>query len=475
MNVLLTGAAGYIGRRLKHRLLKEGDLKLRLFVKRNQEVKPHPNVEVAQGNTFDKESLEAALKGIDTAYYLIHSMESKNYRELDRQSAQNFLDACIENGVKRIVYLGGLGEKESASEHLLSRIETGEILSSRPERIQTLWFRAGVIIGSGSASFEIIRNLVEKLPFMITPKWVNTLCQPSAERDVIEYLAQAAKLQERANAIIDIGSETMSYKNLLLGYARAVGLKRTLLPVPFFSPKLSSYWLTLMTPVPYSVASALIEGLKSEVVVKNDHAAKLFPAIHPMRYDEAVKAAVEEIKNTQILSRWSDASGEAWEVDHSALAEAVFTDRQVMALEGIDAKRVFAVFCSVGGENGWFGYEQLWKMRGIIDKLFGGYGLSRGRRDPKTLRIGDSIDFWKVVDLQEDKKLLLYAQMKLPGKAWLEFLIKEGKLYQTAYFYPHGLVGRLYWYAMLPFHLFIFKGMAKNLVKKAQNKSKEGL
>ncbi|HEX5623349.1 MAG TPA: NAD(P)H-binding protein, partial [Sulfuricurvum sp.] len=224
MNILLTGASGYIGRRLKHRLLEEQGVTLRLFVKQTQGVKLRPDVEIVQGSTFDIESLEAALEGIDTAYYLIHSMESKNYRELDAKSAHNFLDACIKKGVKRIIYLGGLGEKESASEHLLSRIETGEILSSQSEKIQTLWFRAGVIIGSGSASFEIIRNLVEKLPFMITPKWVNTLCQPSAQADVIEYLAQAAMLEEQTNAIIDIGSEQMSYKELLLGYARAVGL-----------------------------------------------------------------------------------------------------------------------------------------------------------------------------------------------------------------------------------------------------------
>lgn len=468
MNILLTGATGYIGRRLKHRLLKESDVKLRLFVKKGQSVKTSDTVEIAEGSTFDQESLNSALKNIDTAYYLIHSMESKNYRELDKKSAQNFLDSCIKNGVKRIIYLGGLGEKESASEHLLSRIETGEILSSRPDAVQTLWFRAGVIIGSGSASFEIVRNLVEKLPFMITPKWVNTLCQPSAEADVIEYLANASMLQNKESAIIDIGGEAMSYRELLLGYARAVGLKRVLIPVPFFSPKLSSYWLTLMTPVPYSVASALIEGLKSEVVVKNDNAKRLFPNIVPLKYEEAVKKATEEIQKSQVVSRWSDASGEAWETDHSTLADAVFTDRQITELDGAEPKKVFETFCAVGGENGWFGYDSLWKMRGLIDKMFGGYGLSRGRRDPKTLRISDSVDFWKVVDIQDNKRLLLFAQMKLPGTAWLEWLVRDGKLYQTAYFYPHGLLGRLYWYAMLPFHIFIFRGMAQNILKKAK-------
>lgn len=468
MNILLTGANGYIGRRLKHRLLNENGVNLRLFVKYGQTLTAQEKCEIVEGNTFDVASLDRALEEIDVAYYLIHSMESPDYRRLDRESALNFREACIRAGVKRIIYLGGLGEKESASEHLLSRIETGEILSARGEAVQTLWFRAGVIIGSGSASFEIIRHLVEKLPFMITPRWVDTLCQPTAEKDVIEYLALAAFLEHDGNVTIDIGSEVMSYRRLLLGYAEAVGLERFLIPVPLFTPKLSSYWLTLVTPVPYSVASALIEGLKSEVLVKNDNAKHLFPSINPIPYADAVKAAVEEIKNTQVLSRWSDASGAAWEVDHSALADALFVDRRVLPLGEVSPHRMFETFCSIGGENGWFGYEVLWTVRGLIDKLVGGYGLSRGRRDPNTLRIGDSVDFWKVVDLKTDERLLLYAQMKLPGKAWLEFRISEGNLYQTAYFYPHGLAGRLYWYALVPFHNLVFQTMAANLLRRAK-------
>ncbi len=465
MRVLITGATGYIGRRLKHRLLSEKTIALRLLMKRDKSSYTKDDVEVFTGNTFDVPSLHVALKDVDVAYYLVHSMDSADYAQRDRLSAQNFLDACIAQGVKRIIYLGGLGEKKTASEHLLSRIEVGEILSSRPDAVQTLWFRAGVIIGSGSASFEIIRHLVEKLPFMITPKWVNTLCQPSAQKDVIEYLSLAAFLETNENAIIDIGSEVMSYKELLLGYAKAVGLGRTLIPVPFFSPKLSSYWLTLMTPVPYSIASALIEGLKSEVLVQNDHARKLFPSITPISYAQAVSLAVEEIKHEQIISRWSDASGHAWEVNHNDLASAVFSDRQIIPIYPNEANAVYQMFCSVGGKKGWFGYDLLWHIRGAIDKLFGGYGLSRGRRDPVHLRIGDSVDFWKVVDLQEGKRLLLFAQMKLPGTAWLEFLIKEGHFYQTAYFYPHGLAGRVYWFLLIPLHFFVFRGMANNLIR----------
>ncbi len=465
MRILITGATGYIGRRLKHRLAGEKEATLRLFMKREKSSYVKDGIEVSTGNTFDIPSLNAALKGIDVAYYLIHSMDTPNYRERDRTSAKNFLEACIAQGVKRIVYLGGLGEKESASEHLLSRIEVGEVLSSRPQDIETLWFRAGVIIGSGSASFEIIRHLVEKLPFMITPKWVNTLCQPSAQNDVIEYLCRASFLPKTGNTIIDIGSEVLSYKELLLGYAKAANLRRTLIPVPFFSIKLSSYWLTLMTPVPYSIASALIDGLKSEVLVKNNHAHTLFPSITPLSYADAVAQAIDEIKHEQVISRWSDASGHAWEVNHNDLANAIFSDRQIIPIAPNEGDAVYQMFCSVGGKRGWFGFDLLWRIRGAIDKLFGGYGLSRGRRDPLHLRIGDSVDFWKVVDLQEGKRLLLFAQMKLPGIAWLEFLIKEGHFYQTAYFYPHGLAGRLYWFVLTPLHFFVFKGMATNLIK----------
>lgn len=465
MKVLITGATGYIGRRLKHRLLSEKEMSLRVLINRKKNTYANEELEVVYGNTFDIQSLHTALEGIDVAYYLVHSMDASHYRERDNQSAQNFLDACIAQGVKRIIYLGGLGDKETASEHLLSRIEVGEILSSRPDAIETLWFRAGVIIGSGSASFEIIRHLVEKLPFMITPKWVYTLCQPSAQKDAIEYLAQAAFLPKTGNTIIDIGAEVLSYKELLLGYAKATGLQRTLIPVPFFSPRLSSYWLTLMTPVPYAIASELVEGLKSEVLVKNDNARKLFPSIVPMPYHEAVAKAIDEIQHEQVISRWSDASGKSWEINHSNIANAIFTDRQIIPLYPNEDAQVYRTFCSVGGKRGWFGYDFLWRIRGAIDKLVGGFGLSRGRRDPQHLRIGDSIDFWKVVDLQENKRLLLFAQMKVPGIAWLEFLIKENHFYQTAYFYPHGLAGRLYWFLLTPLHVLVFKTMANNLIK----------
>lgn len=469
MHILLTGADGYIGRRLKRVLMLQKDISLRLMVRHRPSLSSdvRSDIEVIQADVLKKETLDAALEGIDVAYYLIHGLARPNYQELDRLSAQNFLEAAIRNKVKTIIYLGGLGEKSSASEHLLSRIETGEILSSRPDAVKCLWFRAGVIIGSGSASFEIIRNLVQKLPIMITPRWVESLITPIGVDDVIGYLDDAKMLNTLQNEIIDIGSETMSYGELMLRVAAAMGLRRRLIPVPLLTPKLSSYWLTIFTPVPYSVASSLIEGLKSEVVMSNNRAAELFNR-HPITLEASVEKAIEEIRTHQIISRWSDSGGGAWEIDHAHdIATAVFSDRRVLPLGEKSPRAIFKSFCAIGGSNGWFGYDWLWKVRGGIDKLLGGAGINRGRRDSETLRIGDSLDFWKVVDLVEDERLLLYAQMKLPGSAWLEFKIHQGNLIQSAYFYPDGVSGRLYWYALIPLHHLIFANMAKKILQRA--------
>lgn len=309
MKVLLTGANGYIGRHLKQTLLNE-DISLRLLVRNPKSLDPDLGVEVAKGDTFDPASLDRALEGVDVAYYLIHSLQHKNYKELDKQSTQNFLDAAIKQGVKRIIYLDGLGMKEHASEHLLSRIETGEILSSKPSQIETIWVRAGVIIGSGSVSFEIIRHVTEKLPVMVTPKWVNTLAQPIGVDNVVEYLNASKDLDVRGNLVVDIGSEQMTYKEIMLGCAHALGLKRWIFPLPVLTINLSSYWLNLFTPVPFIVARSLIEGLSSEVVIQNDHAKKYFPQTHPIGYEAAVKKAIRKMEENQVYSRWSDSGGE---------------------------------------------------------------------------------------------------------------------------------------------------------------------
>ncbi len=468
--ILLTGANGYIGRRLKHALMTKNDIQLRLMVRNAASLSPsiQEHAEIVTADVLNPDTLDNALKGIDVAYYLIHGLNHGNFRDIDKQSAQNFVEACIRQNVKTIIYLGGLGDKKTGSEHLLSRIETGEILSSHPDKVRCIWFRAGVIIGSGSASFEIIRHLVQKLPVMITPKWVRTPITPISVEDVIGYLVSAIDLPKTSTLMIDIGEETMSYGDLMLRVASAMGLKRYLIPINVLTPKLSSYWLALFTPVPYSVASSLIEGLKSEVTLTNNLRHDYF-TIQSHTLEESVHQAIREIESNQVLSRWSDSGSGVWEIDHSHdIADALFMDRRIIELDTLSAQSVFKSFCSIGGKNGWFGYDWLWKIRGFIDKLFKGAGINRGRRDPSTLWIGDSVDFWKVVDLVENERLLLFAQMKLPGKAWLEFKIHDGKLIQSAYFYPYGIAGRLYWYILIPLHYLIFTNMAHTILKRAQ-------
>lgn len=471
--ILLTGANGYIGRRLKHVLAQDNSIQLRLMVRNigSFATTTKETTQIVSADVLDPMSLHKALEGIDTAYYLIHGLDHGNFKEIDRTGAQNFLQACIDQGVKRIIYLGGLGDKKTGSEHLLSRIETGEILSSRPDKVQCIWFRAGVIIGSGSASFEIIRNLVQKLPIMITPKWVRTLITPIGVDDIISYLSQGLYLETTESLMIDLGEETMSYGELMIRVANAMGLKRYLFPVNVLTPKLSSYWLALFTPVPFSVASSLIEGLKSEVIVTNTLQHEYF-SIQSLSLEETVKRAISQIESNQVLSRWSDSGLGAWEIDHTHdIADALYIDRRIVPLGDLSRESVYRSFCKIGGKNGWFGYDWLWNLRGFIDKLFKGAGMNRGRRHPHTLRLGDSVDFWKVVDLVENERLLLFAQMKLPGKAWLEFKIHDGKLIQTAYFYPYGIVGRAYWYALIPLHYLIFTNMIHSLLAQAKLES----
>ena len=469
--VLITGATGYIGRRLTHHLLSGGRHKLRLFVRNQRKVQASVagSVEIVEGSTFEPETLPPALKDVDTAFYLIHSMGSdEDYQKLDIQSADNFRRACIAAGVRRIVYLGGLGNRKSASKHLLSRIETGETLSAEPGKISTIWFRAGVIVGSGSASFEIVRNLCHKLPFMLTPRWVRTKTEAIGIEDVLAYLEQAIELPTEDNLIVDIGSGEITFHDMITEAAKVMGLRRFLIPVPVLSPKISSYWLILFTSVPYRVASSLVEGLKSETVRENDNARLFFPAIEPLSYTDSVAHAEHELEQNQIVSRWCDSSSQkACDIkDFDDPAGAVLRDIRIVDYKNQATQdTVFQSVCALGGPNGWFRYNFLWRLRGIMDKLSGGYGLSRGRRDNVELRVGDALDFWKVVDIKPGKRLLLYAQMKVPGEAWLEFDVQSDQLIQTAHFIPHGILGRLYWYSVLPIHHLVFSNLARTVVK----------
>jgi len=470
MKVLITGSTGYIGRRLLMSLLNSGKrISIRLLVSDSRQVSPGvaDKVEIIEGNTFNSEALKESLKGIHTAYYLIHSMSSSkgDFEDLDRKSATAFINEAAAAGVKRVIYLGGLGERDSASRHLASRQETGEILSAYPDKIETIWFRAAIIIGAGGASFEIIRNLVEKIPVMIAPAWVKTLTQPVAVDDVILYLKTALNLKKTGSRIIDIGGERMSFLQMLEKAAEVSGLKRFIIPVPFFSPKLSSYWLILLTPVPFKLASALVAGLKSESIVKNSNAATLFPDIKPIQYEESLRRALAEEEH-EILSSWRDGSGAWFNSGKKAgeLAKATLRISSNRSIEGADRKKIWESVISMGGENGWFSMNTLWRIRGHVDKITGGPGINRGRRSSRTLRIGDSLDFWKVVDIIPGRRLLLISQMKLPGKGWLEFIV-DSSLTITAHFIPSGLYGRLYWFLLYPFHLLIFRIMTSKIVK----------
>jgi uncharacterized protein YbjT (DUF2867 family) len=470
--VLLTGATGYIGRRLEKILRANEQISLRLLVRNTKKIssKTLQQAQVIEGDTFSQETLRQALQGVDTAFYLIHSMGAgDDFSRLDRISAENFLAACKECKVRRLIYLGGLGHPQSASKHLASRIETGEILSSLPAEVQTIWFRAGVIIGSGSTSFEIIRHLVEKLPLMVTPRWVHTLTQPIGIDDVLAYLSAAIHLDFQENLVVDIGIPPMPFLDMLRQTAATMGLRRLILPVPLLSPKLSSYWLALVTPVPFRIGAALVEGLKSPTLVENDHADRFFPHIHPASFSETVQQATAELENDQVLSRWCDSSpGTVCDISAQELRnQLVFRDIRMTPFAGSTAEQVFASLCRIGGDNGWLTYESLWRLRGFLDKMVGGCGLNRGRRHPEELRIGDALDFWTVVDLIPQKRLLLQAQMKLPGKAWLEFDVQSDVLVQTAHFIPHGLWGRLYWYAVLPFHARIFPSLSAKIIERA--------
>ncbi len=474
--VLITGATGYIGRRLKNKLLAYREFQVRIFVRNVMKVREQvrQKVEIVEGDTFDQEKLARALENIDVAFYLIHSMGAdKDFSELDRKSAENFRDACINAGVKKIVYLGGLGVKDTASKHLLSRIETGEVLSTRQNEIVTIWIRAGAIIGAGSISFEILRNLVQKLPVMVTPRWVNTRTQPIAVDDVLSYLTAAIRHDPGENIIVDVGSDTMSFKDMMLAAARVMGLKRFIFPLPVLTPKLSSYWLIFLTPIPYRIAAALVEGLKSETVKQNENAARYFPEIKPMSFEDSVRRAIKEIEDEQVISRWCDSSGgEVCDIIHQDdPSSAIIRDRRVIEFSNVSPEKVFQAALTIGGRRGWYKYNVLWQLRGAIDKMTGGYGLNRGRRASGELRIGDALDFWKVADIKPNKRLLLLAQMKLPGKAWLEFIVEDDRLIQTAHFYPRGILGRLYWYSTLIFHNLVFQDLAEKIVRQAAQNS----
>lgn len=472
MKILLTGATGYIGRRLIPILL-DLDHELVCCVRDKARIpeilEDNPNVEVVEVDFLEKESLQNIPKDIDIAYYLIHSMSStsEKFETLEATCAKNFKNYTTNTEVKQVIYLSGIVNDESLSKHLKSRKNVEEILSKGSYALTT--FRAGIIVGSGSASFEIIRDLVEKLPVMITPKWVDTRSQYISIRDILSYLSKAVNRKELFNQSFDVfGPEILSYKQMMLQFAEVRNFKRYIYSVPVMTPKLSSYWLYFITSTSYKLAISLVDSMKVEVIGKKSAVNKILK-IQPITYKEAVRNAFSVIEQHGIISSWKDSfvSGRF----NKKLSDYIevpsygcFKDTKQMTV--IDERKTLENIWSIGGEKGWYYGNILWKIRGFLDKIAGGIGLRRGRTHPTALHAGDALDFWRVLYANKNKKrLLLFAEMRLPGEAWLEFKIRNGILVQTATFRPKGLLGRLYWYAVLPFHGFIFKGMIGKIIK----------
>ncbi|HUF10991.1 MAG TPA: SDR family oxidoreductase [Rhodothermales bacterium] len=475
-NILLTGATGYVGGRLLHRLEADG-LRVRCMARNPEHLiqKASRETEIVDGDVLNEPSLRQAMQGIDTAYYLIHSMgSSKDFEDRDRTSARIFGEVAREMGVKRIIYLGGLGDAGELSSHLRSRQEVGEML--RDSGVQTIEFRASIIIGSGSLSFELIRGLVRKLPVMITPSWVRTPAQPIAIEDVLHYLVAGLRYKGADSRVFEIGgADTVGYGDLMMEYARQRGLKRLLIPVPFLSLRLSSLWLGLITPVYARIGRKMIDSVRNETIVKDPAALEAFD-IRPRGYREAIARALANEEREVAETRWSDAissmgTKKSW--GGVKMGSRIVDSRRVLV--DAPAHLAFTPIRRIGGQVGWYYGTWLWKLRGFLDLIVGGVGLRRGRRDPEHLQIGDALDFWRVTDYERDRRLVLFAEMKVPGRAWLHFEVTPhqggSEIRQTAIFDPAGLGGLAYWYTFFPIHRLVFSGMLRGLVNAIPNEA----
>ncbi|MCF8224234.1 MAG: SDR family oxidoreductase [Bacteroidales bacterium] len=470
MNILLTGATGYIGRRLLPILLNEGHHVVCVVRDKNRfDSSRYDNslLSVVEVDFLKKETLTNIPSSIDVAYYLIHSMSTStgDFEKLERESAQNFRDAIGQTEVKQVIYLSGIINNKELSKHLTSRKAVEEILKKGSYHLTTL--RAGIIVGSGSASFEIIRDLVEKLPLMVAPRWLKTRSQPIAVQNVLEFLTGVLMMEKTYDKNFDIGGpDILTYKDMLLRFAHVRNLKRRIFIVPVMTPKLSSYWLYFITSTSYKLAVNLVNSMKIEVIAGKNSLPEML-GIDLISYEDAVRSAFDKIEQQEVISSWTDAvSGNALDRGISQLINVpsygCFKDKRQRQIS--NPEEVVDRIWSIGGENGWYYANWLWGIRGFLDKVTGGVGLRRGRRSRTEISAGDALDFWRVIYAsKEEKRLLLFAEMKLPGEAWLEFSIKDGVLHQTATFRPLGLWGRVYWFSVLPFHGIIFRGMIKRI------------
>ncbi|MBA2602991.1 MAG: SDR family oxidoreductase [Acidobacteria bacterium] len=476
--VLLTGASGYVGGRLLPALEAAG-CKVRCLARRPDVLagRVSPATEIVKGDLFDRASLDAALRDVDVAFYLVHSMGSSgSFEEADRQAALNFGQAAHAAGVGRIVYLGGLGrDDEALSAHLRSRQEVGGLL--RRSGVPVLEFRASIVIGSGSLSFEMIRSLVERLPIMITPRWVNVLAQPIAIRDLLSYLIAALEVPASEYRVYEIGgADQVTYADIMRVYARQRDLRIRMIPVPVLTPYLSSLWLGLVTPLYARIGRKLIESIVHPTVVQDDAALRVFQ-VRPMGVEEAVRLALVAEERQFAATRWSDAfssSGEAPSWGGVQFGTRLVDSRTARVAAPPEA--AFRPIQRIGGDTGWYAWNGLWRLRGFLDMLAGGVGMRRGRPSPSDLRVGDTLDFWRVEALQPDRHLRLVAEMRLPGRAWLEFEVtaEDGAttIRQTAIFDPVGLPGRAYWYALYPLHQLVFGGMLRAIAHAASQEAR---
>ncbi|USX50138.1 SDR family oxidoreductase [Lentzea sp. HUAS12] len=476
MRCLVTGATGYLGGRLVPRLLAEGH-QVRCLVRSPEKLRDVPwaaDVEIVRGDVLG--DLDEAMRDVEVVHYLVHSLQSKDFADADRKAAENTAAAAERAGVKRIVYLGGLHpEGTKLSPHLASRKEVGDVFLR--SRVEAVVLQAAVIIGSGSASFEMLRYLTERLPVMVTPRWVHNRIQPIAVRDVLRYLIGATTL-EGHNRTFDIGGpEVLTYLQMMFRYAEVAGLpRRRVLPVPFLTPRLSSHWVNVVTPVPKSIAQPLIESLVHEVVCRENDIHEVLPGEN-IGYEKAVELALDKIRDADVETRWSGASlpgapSEPLPSDPDWSGGSAYVDERERHTTA-SPERLWEVVEGIGGERGWYSFPLAWAVRGWMDRLAGGVGLRRGRRDPHRLNVGEALDWWRVEEIERGHLLRLRAEMKVPGKAWLELRVAGGEGHgstyrQRAVFVPKGLAGHLYWAAVWPFHGVVFNGMVRNIANEAE-------
>lgn len=469
MKILLTGATGYIGKRLLPQLVDMGHEVVCSVRDRHRFSPPEAlkdSISVIEVDFLNKDTTGNIPLEIDAAYYLMHSMStSGSYEEMERQAAENFVEAMNYRKVEQVIYLSGIVNEESLSKHLSSRKAVEDILETGEFHLTTL--RAGIIIGSGSASYEIIRDLVEKLPVMIVPKWLHTRCQPISISDVIKFLSLTLFKKETYDRNFDIGGpDVLTYKEMLMGYAEARRLNRVIKVVPVMTPKLSSYWLYFVTSTSYNLATALVASMKIEVVCRDNELSEIL-GIEPLTYWESLQRTLQQIETHFIQSSWKDSLiSSSSDLNLSEFINVptfgCFVDKREKPVQ--DRDQAVDRIWRIGGENGWYAANFLWRIRGFMDKLAGGVGLRRGRTNPDRIHAGDTVDFWRVLLAEKDKgRLLLFAEMKLPGEAWLEFRVKNDNLIQTATFRPRGLWGRIYWFAVYPLHGIVFKGMLNRI------------